>query len=311
MTLCVSLVLARNFGIIPAYEFIDYVWQFNLVIHTGLMSLGILLMHRETTTQQARAAEYRANADANLNLGIMRKRLVALVSHEFRNSLAMVSVTMHAINKRKDLPPDVAEKHKNIVRIHQQMRRVIDDFLTEDRLERAELTVSYRKTEIRKLMEEVVSFGNMLGKDHIISIDVIDVPTYLWIDDGILRLILTNLVDNAVKYSCAGGSIFLTASMEGQFLKISVKDNGIGMTSHSLSQLFQPHFKADQHSEGMGIGLYIVKMMLDAHGGNISVASTVGQGSAVEFRLKPHRFEEEIELKMIDSNGVSYRQDQV
>lgn len=312
MTASASLMLARNFGIVPAYEFIDYVWQFNLIIHTVLMSLGMLLMHRETITEQAKATAYRTNAETNLHLGIMRKRMVALVSHEFRNALAMVSVTMHAINKRKDLPPDITEKHKDIVRIHQQMRRVIDNFLTEDRMDGAELTVSYRKTDIRNLIEEVVSFGNMLGKNNPISFDISDVPAYLWIDDAILRLILTNLVDNAVKYSHPGGTIFLAASMEGRNLKISVKDNGIGMTSHSLSQLFQPHFKADMHSEGVGLGLYMVKMMIEAHGGRITVVSRVEEGSAVEFRLKPEWAEKEIVSdRKRDLNNVSYPEDYI
>lgn len=309
---CVILILARNFGIVQAYEFVDYVWQFNLVIHTGLISLGIVLMHRETKHEQARAAQYRANAEANLNLSITRKRLVALVSHEFRNALSLVSVAMHAINKTKDFPPDVAERHKNIVRVHRQMRRVIDDFLTEERIDGADLKLLYKKTEIRGLIEEIVSFGRMIGKNHLITFNVSGVPEYLWIDDGILRLILTNLVDNAVKYSLPGGNIFLEASFEDQMLKISVKDNGIGMTSYSLSQLFQPHFKADQHSEGMGMGLYMVKTMLNSHGGNIDVASKIGAGSLVEFCLKPQWSEEEVELKNTNElNDDLYRQDQV
>ncbi len=301
MTGCAMLVLARNFGLIPAYEIVDYIWQFNLVIHSGLISLGIVLMHRETSAEQARAANYQADAEANFNLSVMRQHLVSLVSHEFRNALAMVNVSMHAINKTMNLPPDVSERHKNIIRIHRQMRRVIDDFLTEERIEGTSLKVSYRKTEIRSLIEEVVSFGKLIGNNHSISFDLSDVPECLWIDDGILRLILTNLVDNAVKYSAPGSKVLLAASYEKKLLRISVTDNGIGMTPHSLSQLFQRHFKADQQSDGMGIGLYMVKMMLNAHGGNIHVASTPGKGSAVVFWLKPQWCGNEIEVRT--SNG--------
>ena len=302
MTGGAMLVLARNFGFIPAYQIVDYIWQLNLVIHTGLISLGIVLMHRESTEEQARAASYQADAEANLNLSVMRKHLVSLVSHEFRNALAMVNVSMHAINKTMNLPPDVAERHKNIIRIHRQMRRVIDDFLTEERIEGAALKVSYKKTEIRSLIEEVVSFGKLLGNNHSISFDLSEVPEFLYIDSGILRLILTNLVDNAVKYSAPGGNVLLAASYERNMLKISVTDDGIGMTPHSVSQLFERHFKADLQSDGMGIGLYMVKTMLDAHGGDIHVASTLGKGSSVVFWLRSQWCEEEVEVGA--SNGL-------
>ena len=191
------------------------------------------------------------------------------------------------------------------------MRRVIDDFLTEERIDGADLRLLYKKTEIRGLIEEIVSFGKMLGKNHLITFNVSGVPEYLWIDDGILRLILTNLVDNAVKYSFPVGNIFLEVSYADHMLKISVKDNGIGMTSYSLSQLFQPNFKADQHSEGMGMGLYMVKAMLNSHGGNINVVSTIGVGSLVEFYLKP-QWPEEVKLKNTNElNDDLYRQDRV
>jgi signal transduction histidine kinase len=286
MTACVILVLARNFGVIQAYQFIDYLWQSNLTVHAGLVSFGMILTHRERSREKRQAIEYKISAETNLKYSILQKRMVALVSHEFRNLLSMLGVSMHAINKRNDLPAEVIERHKNIVRLHHQMRKVIDNFLLEERIQNADVKISYRCTKIAVLIEEVTSLAKLHGKDHLISSDLGDLPDFLWLDDGILRLILVNLLDNAVKYSAPGSKISICGRYDNGLLNLSVSDNGIGMTPESLSHLFEPHFKADVASEGIGIGLYMAKMMLHAHHGDLRVTSKMGMGTTLEFWLR-------------------------
>lgn len=111
-------------------------------------------------------------------------------------------------------------------------------------------------------------------------------PQYLWLDEGILRLVLTNLIDNAVKYSSHGSKIGLHGHYSNGLLHMSVSDNGIGMNEVSLSHIFEPHFKADLQSEGVGIGLYMVRMMLHAHEGDMRVKSAIGSGSTLEFWMR-------------------------
>lgn len=286
MSACVTLVLARNFGIVHAYQFIDYIWQSNLMVHAGLVSFGMLLMHRERSHERRQVDAYKASAETNLKSSELQKRIVALVSHEFRNSLSMLSVSMHAINKRNDLPIEVIERHKNIVLVHHQMRKVIDNFLLEERIQNADIKISYRCTEISALIQEVISLARLHGKDHIISSEFGNSPELLWLDEGILRLILTNLLDNAVKYSAAGSKVRLAGRYDNGMLHMSVSDNGIGMTAESLSLLFKPHFKADMASEGIGIGLYIVKMMLHVHDGDLLATSEIGIGTTLKFWLR-------------------------
>jgi signal transduction histidine kinase len=286
MSACVILVLARNFGVIYAYQFIDYIWQSNLMVHAGLVSFGMILMHHERSNERRQASDYKASAETNLKSSELQKRIVALVSHEFRNALSMLSVSMHAINKRNDLPTEVIERHKNIVLVHHQMRKVIDNFLIEERIQNADINISYHCTEISILIEEVISLARLHDRGHIISSEVVELPDFLWLDDGILRLILTNLLDNAVKYSAAGSKVRLIGRYDNGMLHMSVSDTGIGMTAESLSLLYNPHFKANRASDGMGIGLYIVKMMLHAHHGDLHATSEIGVGTTMEFWLR-------------------------
>lgn len=286
MSLCLLLVVSRNFGLVPAYEFIDYVWQCNLLLHTALMSIGLVLSKKETLDAKMKEDKYRQNAEFNLNMNLMQKRMIAIVSHEFRNALAMVNVSMHALRKYKDLPAEISERHRNIAKVHHQMRRVIDDFLLEERIQNAEIQLSCSDTKIHILVRDVINIATLMGRGHHIIYDLTSVPQSLYLDEAILRLTLTNLLDNAVKYSPAGSEISVVAQFENGSLKISVIDNGIGMSGYSLTQIFSPHFKVNKQSDGIGLGLHMVRIMIKAHLGDINVSSSVGKGTKVEFYLK-------------------------
>jgi signal transduction histidine kinase len=257
-----------------------------LITHAGLVSFGMILAHRERRQEKLQATDYKNNAEKILKSSTLQKQMVALVSHEFRNSLSILNVSMHAIKNRNDVPAEVMERHRNIVLVHRQMRKVIDNFLLEERIQNANISISYQRTNMNVLIEEVISLAELIGKDHFISSDLDNLPDPLWLDEGILRLILTNLIDNAVKYSAPGSKVSIHGRSENGLLYMSVTDNGIGMTTDSLSHLFEPHFKADLTSEGIGIGLYMVRMMLHAHDGDLRVTSEIGTGSVLEFWLK-------------------------
>jgi len=246
----------------------------------------MVIAQRESARDRRHATDLRTSAEISLKYGILQKKMVTLVSHEFRNSLALLNISMHAINKRKDLPSEVTERHQNIVRVHQQMRRVIDDFLLEERIQNADIKISCHPTDISALVQEVKSLAEMQSKGHLISVDLHHLPRCLSLDSGILRLTLTNLLDNAVKYSSAGSSIILHGRYGNGLLHMSVSDSGIGMNADSLSKIFEPHFKADLQSDGIGIGLYMAREMLHAHEGDMRVTSTLGNGSTLEFWLK-------------------------
>jgi len=246
----------------------------------------MVVAQHETNRERRRATDFRADAESSLRNGVLQKKMVTLVSHEFRNLLALLSVSMHAINKRKDLPVDVIERNRNIVRIHHQMRMVIDDFLLEERIQNGDIKVAYRSTDIGLLIREAISTAELHSKGHHIVGDARLLPPFLLLDDGILRLTLTNLLDNAVKYSLPESRIGVHGQYAEGLLQMSVSDNGIGMDADSLSRIFEPHFKADLRSEGIGIGLYMVRTMLRAHEGDLLVTSAIGEGTTLKFWLR-------------------------
>jgi two-component system phosphate regulon sensor histidine kinase PhoR/two-component system sensor histidine kinase VicK len=100
--------------------------------------------------------------------------------------------------------------------------------------------------------------------------------------------VLSNLIDNAIKYSNEGGLVAVTAKADGEFIKVSVEDHGIGMPGSVVSNLFHKFYRSHRSREtvaGTGIGLYISKAIVESHGGKIEVRSAEGSGSTFEFSL--------------------------
>jgi signal transduction histidine kinase len=114
-----------------------------------------------------------------------------------------------------------------------------------------------------------------------------DLPT-IAADRSSLSEVLSNLIDNALKYSNDGGSVSVNAVTEGNFIKVSVTDNGIGIPSSVIGNLFHKFYRSHRSREtvaGTGIGLYLCKAIVESHGGQIGVTSTEGQGSTFTFTV--------------------------
>ena len=119
---------------------------------------------------------------------------------------------------------------------------------------------------------------------------MIDVPhglPFVRADRARVEQVLLNLIHNAVKFTPAGGTITITGWIEGEFLAVSVKDTGVGITDEELPRIFERFYKTDKarRSDGTGLGLAIAKHIVQAHGGVIGVVSKLGEGAKFTFTL--------------------------
>ena len=130
------------------------------------------------------------------------------------------------------------------------------------------------------------------SQNRILNIDIpADLPT-IAADRASLSEVISNLVDNAIKYSNEGGIINLKATTKAETVEISIEDFGIGMPTSVISNLFQKFYRSHRSREtvsGTGIGLYISKAIVESHGGTISVRSIEGQGSTFTVTLPTYR----------------------
>lgn len=217
-------------------------------------------------------------------LGELKTKFLSLVSHEFKTPLSAILTSASLIGKyTKTEQQDRREKHlKTIHSKVKYLNNILNDFLSIERLESGKTTFKFEVFPLSKVVNEVIYNANMLLKDgqRINYPENID-PFLLNFDEKILELCLTNLINNAIKYSPENTVIDLTVDQEDQNLIIKISDQGIGIPEKEQKFVFNRYFRAENAllNQGTGIGLNIVKGYIESLNGSISFTSVENQGS--------------------------------
>lgn len=172
-----------------------------------------------------------------------------------------------------------------------RLEHLISDLLDLDQTERGKLVISFKLCELTELIREVMKPLDVTRelRQITLKLDLPKMPVQLQADRERLRQILNNMISNAIKYTPEGGHIEVAARAESDDAVIQISDNGKGMTEEQLSHLFQLYYRTDDARQskvkGTGLGLFIVKTLVDAHHGRIDVASKPKQGTTFTVRL--------------------------
>ncbi len=244
-----------------------------------------------------------ANVTALLRLGRVERELhevarrkdefLATLAHELRNPLGPIRSAVELLCK---LDPHVPEgqdnARKTILRHTGHLVRLVDDLLDVARISYGKVTLHDEpvalETFIHSACESVAHIADTRGQQLKVSLP----SQSVWVRGDHVRLtqIVANLLHNAVKFSTQGGTVELDAQVAGDEVVIRVSDQGIGIDSHNLEFVFglfaQDGFSSDRVQDGLGIGLSLVRTMVELHHGSVSAASAgLGKGSVFEVRL--------------------------
>jgi signal transduction histidine kinase len=246
---------------------------------SSLFSIGVAM--REEAKQRAQAAISRAAAETAL--AIKQQRFVAMVSHEFRAPLSAIDASLQNLKYMANgLPPEVLSRHQKIHRASHRLQALIDNHLTEDRLKQAGLSPRMELFDLYELITRTArraEWPNMdthTDKPHAI----------IYGDAEMLRIAFSNLIDNAMKYSPKNSGIWIEGEINDNFAEVRIIDQGIGIASEDLPRIFDQYFRVKSNkSNGAGLGLFLVKQIVERHGGTISAESVPGQGMTMCVRL--------------------------
>jgi two-component system phosphate regulon sensor histidine kinase PhoR len=221
----------------------------------------------------------------------VRKDFVANVSHELRTPLTSIKGYLEALS---DLGPDSTGQAKEFLqtlqRHSQQMENIISDLLQLARIESGKEQLNLQEISAKPFLERIVQSILPLSqkKRQSMTIDASG-EVLLHADPEKLARVVTNLLDNAIKYTPESGRIVIEAKEEAGDVALVVRDNGIGIPSSDLDRIFERFFRVDRARSrelgGTGLGLSIVKHLVEAHGGTISVESRLGEGSVFTARF--------------------------
>jgi PAS domain S-box-containing protein len=246
---------------------------------------GIAVYYRDIT-ERKRAMEALQEADRR------KDEFLATLAHELRNPLAPIRNGLQILQLANDRPEAGERARAMIERQVQQMVRLIDDLLDLSRISRGKVELRRERVDLAAVVNSAVETSRPLIEESGHQLDLRLPAEPVFVDGDVTRLaqVIANLLNNAAKYTQRGGRIELEVRREGGTARISVRDNGVGIPAAMLPRVFEMFTQVDRTLErsqgGLGIGLSIVKRLVEMHGGTVEARSGgLGQGSEFVVRL--------------------------
>jgi PAS domain S-box-containing protein len=224
-----------------------------------------------------------------------KDEFLAMLAHELRNPLAAIKNASELARLPTLSAENRAWTESLIDRQVAQLSRLIDDLLDVARITQGKIQLKRRPVELVDLIERAMETlaPQIRAAKHVLGLEVGKERIWTYADPDRLSQVLTNLVNNAIKYTPEGGNIAVSLRMDGTNVLIKVKDNGIGISAEMLPKVFELFAQADQGLDraqgGLGIGLTLAHRLIAMHGGEITAHSGgTGQGSEFMIRLPIH-----------------------
>jgi signal transduction histidine kinase/ActR/RegA family two-component response regulator len=221
-----------------------------------------------------------------------KNEFLATLAHELRNPLAPISNAAQILQLKGVLPPDLRWTIEVIDRQTKQMTRLVDDLLDVARITGNKLELRQERVRLAEIVLTAVETSRPLIEAcrHELAVSVPPEAIFVHADTTRLSQVISNLLNNAAKYTDPGGKVWLKVERYGSDAVVSVRDNGIGLSAEMLPNVFdmftQAHAAVDRPQSGLGIGLALVRRLVEMHGGTISAKSAgLGQGSEFVVRL--------------------------
>ena len=235
----------------------------------------------------------RKQAEQALRLADQRKdEFLAMLAHELRNPLAPITNSVHILRLADDVDPTLEKVREILERQTNHLARLVDDLLDVTRIAQGKIELRPERVELAAVVRNAVEASRPLidAGRHQLAISLPTEPIMLEADPTRLAQVVSNLLNNAARYTPAGGQIWLSAGIDLEQAVLVVRDNGQGIPREELSRIFdkfaQVASAAGTLQGGLGIGLTLARTLVELHGGRIEAHSDgMGQGSQLTVRL--------------------------
>jgi signal transduction histidine kinase len=263
-------------------------------IVAGIAAQAAVAIDNARLYEQARAAQEALlqRAESLEEADRQKDEFLAMLGHELRTPLAAIRNTLLLMERRaagqSGLEPQIARVDRMVTR----MGRIIDDLQDVSRITRGRLSVHPEPLDLRQLVRQTTEDqrGILQETGQILSLELPEQP--VWVEGDPIRLaqVLVNLLNNASKFGDPGGQVRVRLGANGDEVTVSVQDTGIGIDPEMLPRLFdsftQVERSLDRTRGGLGLGLALVKGLVELHGGTVTAASQgLGQGAVFSFHL--------------------------
>jgi signal transduction histidine kinase len=244
---------------------------------------------KQIALQRDALEDYAKNLDtANRH----KNQFLAILGHELRNPIMALGAGLALLKRRGE---DAEKAQKIRIQMESQithLSRLVEDLLDISRIDQGKISLKNDRVELASVLAAAVELSRPLidNEHHTLTLDLTPQPVWLKGDFTRLSQVVSNLLNNAAKYTPQGGRIGLAARIDGAFVQIEVSDNGIGISPDMQSKIFEIFTQVSSDSkngkDGLGIGLALVKQLVELHSGTISLESAgLNAGSLFKVRL--------------------------
>lgn len=262
-------------------------WRCTKLPHGRRLAIGVDVTDRKRLEDELR------HQAAQLSEADRRKdEFLAVLAHELRNPLAPIRMGLELMKLAKDEPETLENTRAMMERQTQQLISLVDDLLDMSRITRGKLELRRSHVELAQIVRNATETSHpSIGEgSHELRIDLPEHPIYLDVDPQRIAQVVSNLLNNSARYTPSGGTICLSARLVDKVVELSVKDNGAGIPQEMQARIFEMFSQLDRPMErafsGLGIGLTLVKSLVEMHAGSVEVRSEgLNQGSEFIVRL--------------------------
>lgn len=292
------------FYLLVVYIFFQFVWwsymlfQLNNKVYAGTDELhkrwlmifgeGIVFMWLLTYG----VVKIRSYLKKESEVAIQQKNFMLAVTHELKSPLASIKLILETIQKRTLDKNKLDEITSDGISDAQRLNNLVENILFVANIENSSAALNREDVNLSDYLNEVIKKAAFIyGQSHKLVADII--PDIFYAIDKInFQSVIYNLIENAVKYSAKGSSVFIKLYLSDVKIILSVTDEGIGIAEPEKQKIFEKFYRSGNEetrtSKGTGLGLYIVKKITELHAGIITVKNNLPQGSAFEIAFPHH-----------------------
>jgi PAS domain S-box-containing protein len=247
----------------------------------------------DITEQRRLEEELRRRAEELIGADRRKDQFLAMLAHELRNPLAPIRNAVELMRQVETIDPTFQPSREMVERQVKHLARLVDDLLDVSRITQGSIRLRKEVVDLGTIVQRAVEGNRPLieSRAHTISMQLPAEPVRLEADATRLEQVISNLLNNAAKYTMPGGHIWVTAAREGEEAVVRVRDTGIGIPPDVLDRVFEPFVQQSNGSlartdGGLGVGLTLVRSLVEMHGGRVEASSAgLGQGSELVIRL--------------------------
>lgn len=218
----------------------------------------------------------------------LKNNFVSLISHDLKTPIAKIQAVLSRLMTQHPDPALAKDLH-SLLDSSEELNKYIQSILKVLRVESRDFKVNREVADINEVIEEALAQLRPLAAERQIAIRSELEPMFSSeFDVTLIKEVLVNLIENAIKYTPAGGSIFIRSTEADEQIRVEIKDTGQGISREEIDKVWQKFVRGkdqDLKTKGTGLGLYLVKYFIELHGGRVSLDSEVGKGSTVSFTL--------------------------